>query len=978
MHLKRCYRWPLAACCWLAAASALAEPADDQYRVAAGHYAAGRWALAAEEFEEFLGQFPNHALADSVRFYCGEALVQQERYGEAWELFAQFLQRQPDHKLAPQALFRLGEAAYFLKDGEAAEQAFGDFRRRQREHPLNQFVLPYLGDLVLLRGDAAAAKSLYAEALDKHPQGPLRDACRFGLARSLEALGDTAGAERFYRFVAYESKDEVADDAQLRLGLLHYHARRFELAERELARLEKAFPQSENRPHARYWLARSHFARQNWEGAAATLTGLSVPPDHELAPAIALAAGEALARLGRTEEAKSRLNEVVGKWPQSEWADDALQANIDLALATGDAEAIDALASDFVRRFAESELLPSVKLAHGRSLLKREKFQEAAAVFQSLVSGGEHDSAASDRADRYYYYLGLARLGANEFEAAMAAVDRIALDGANPELADGVRVARAAALVGLERFEEAVPLLRQYIASQPSGPDAGKCRAQLVVALTRLGRLAQAAGAHEDLAQRNSDHPHFLPATEFLAESAYQAGDKILARKLFAMLAREGNPPQYAAKGLSGLAWLEFEGNDPAQSAAVFERLLKEHPGSKLAAEAAMMQARSHERLQQFDAAAAVYRMLLEKHGESELAPAAMLALAGLLDRQGKKAEAAALYDTLVKEHPQAKDLDQALYQWAWTLADLHQPEAADAVFARLLDEHPQSRYAPDAAYRLAERAAQRKEYARARQLVEHILRGEAEPDVVAHSLYLQGQVAALEERWPEVAPPMERLLREHSASPLKLAAMYWAAEGYYRQQQYDEAGRRLAELAPLADAGNEAWLAMVPLRQAQVLAHQKQWDEAQQIASGIAARWPQFRQQYEADYLLGRCLMAEAKFSEARDAFERTIRSPIGGQTETAAMAQWMIGETYFHQKNYTEAIKAYYRVERLFPYPRWQAGALLQAGKCHEMRGEFHEAVRQYGQLLKDYADSPFAEEASQRLRVSQKRATVAASQE
>jgi TolA-binding protein len=90
--------------------------------------------------------------------------------------------------------------------------------------------------------------------------------------------------------------------------------------------------------------------------------------------------------------------------------------------------------------------------------------------------------------------------------------------------------------------------------------------------------------------------------------------------------------------------------------------------------------------------------------------------------------------------------------------------------------------------------------------------------------------------------------------------------------------------------------------------------------------------------------------------------------------MAQWMIGETYFHQKDYLEAIKAYYRVERLFPYPRWQAGALLQSGKCHEMRGEFQEAAKLYGRLLKDHADSPFAEEASQRLRVAEKRATVA----
>ena len=39
---------------------AWAEPADDQYAVAAGHYAQGRWELAVEEFDQFLKDHGRH------------------------------------------------------------------------------------------------------------------------------------------------------------------------------------------------------------------------------------------------------------------------------------------------------------------------------------------------------------------------------------------------------------------------------------------------------------------------------------------------------------------------------------------------------------------------------------------------------------------------------------------------------------------------------------------------------------------------------------------------------------------------------------------------------------------------------------------------------------------------------------------------------------------------------------------------------
>jgi TolA-binding protein len=102
----------------------------------------------------------------------------------------------------------------------------------------------------------------------------------------------------------------------------------------------------------------------------------------------------------------------------------------------------------------------------------------------------------------------------------------------------------------------------------------------------------------------------------------------------------------------------------------------------------------------------------------------------------------------------------------------------------------------------------------------------------------------------------------------------------------------------------------------------------------------------------------------EANSYFDVVIRNDAAKGTETAAQAQWRIGETLFLQEKWAEAIQAYYRVESQYNYPYWQAAALLQAGKCQEKLNNQHQAVILYGNLLKRFPDSEFAQTARERL--------------
>jgi TolA-binding protein len=260
------------------------------------------------------------------------------------------------------------------------------------------------------------------------------------------------------------------------------------------------------------------------------------------------------------------------------------------------------------------------------------------------------------------------------------------------------------------------------------------------------------------------------------------------------------------------------------------------------------------------------------------------------------------------------------------------------------------------------------KDYGQAAKFASEIVDAKNNGGMTAHALYLQARVAMAQQNWAGLKQPLERLLKEYPNDSLAFSAKYWLAEGEYRQGHYQAGAEQFALLNDESAGRTEKWLPMIPLRQAQALAQLGEWSDALTIARKIKADSPQFEQLYEVDYVIGRALASQADFVGARNAYSEVIRSLTGGKTETAAMAQWMIGETYFHQENYQAAVREYLRVEILYAYPRWQAGALLQAGKCHESLGQWKEAAELYARLIRVYPRTEFTVDAQSRLRVAE----------
>jgi TolA-binding protein len=115
---------------------------------------------------------------------------------------------------------------------------------------------------------------------------------------------------------------------------------------------------------------------------------------------------------------------------------------------------------------------------------------------------------------------------------------------------------------------------------------------------------------------------------------------------------------------------------------------------------------------------------------------------------------------------------------------------------------------------------------------------------------------------------------------------------------------------------------------------------------------------------VIGWSLQNQAELEQARDFYRKVLCNPAAERTETAAKAQCMIAETFYHQGNWKDALREYMKVEILYDFPYWQSKSLIQAAKCHEKLGERKEAVALYQQVIEKYPKTEQAAEAAKLL--------------
>ncbi len=959
---------------------ALAQTAQNEYALAMSFYERGEYVASISAFGSVIRRYPNSVQGSVSNLYLGESLAYESEYELAFEAFSTFVDEMPGHDLVARGRFRMGETAYHLGRTGLAIRLLEEFALVYPEDSLNSIALPYLGELRLKNQELRLAEKVFAKALRAYPDGQLAEQCRFGLAESLRLQGRDDEALKAYGRILSDDDQSLVAKAEYQIGLLALTAGEYGEARQHLAAsLNVRSAQRDRDVHywiARSWMQEAEFGRALENYRVALDDDFPVDSDSGLSREVEIAAFREGAHCATMVEewstAESWLLTLERKYPRHPEAADALAARCELAYRNERQVRFRPLATEFLAKFSSHVEATRIEEMLGRLEYEEKQFGRAVFHFSRLFSDPPRVGVSDEKLATWGYLLALAYIGSGEFEDALALLDLLSEQVLSPKMVGDISICRASTLVAMGDRKSAVVAYRKFLSMVESGPEAIRARMELCDVCADLKDWGAARAVFLELTEQEQieDAGSLERLAKRLGDGAYQQEDYTLAIEYYEFLLNGDHDGATIAVSLSGLGWAHLKRDGAAAGQAFFARIIREYPESDEVSEALMARGLFLLDSGELEASEQTFSVVVEEHSDSEHFGTALLHRAQVLQTLGGNTNLRKSRDSLtdyIHQSADSTDLDQAIYRLAWVYHDMNLPRRSHDKFRQIISDFPNSDRWPDAAYRMAKLYVNAGEAEEAQALIERILKSEAPPAVVARAIYLQGQLAGDAGEWKRVTEAMQTLISRSKDESLVSKSRYWLAESLYRANLFVEAKTEWESLSQHPGATSRELLPWIELRLAQCLVQLGQWPQALTIVNSGLMVFPEFGSLAEFHFIRGRAFCQQGLLDEARMAFEVVALANSNRDNVTAAMAQWRIGETFFHQEQFENAIKAYEKVAVNYSCPRWRAAAMIQAGKCQEQLGNWQQSAKLYGQLVLEHPESEFAEAAKARLAVA-----------
>ncbi|GAB5495135.1 MAG: hypothetical protein Phyf2KO_02150 [Phycisphaerales bacterium] len=969
------------------------ELADQaRYGLAVAASRLGRHEDVAEALEQVVGQSRFQFAMESSLLLAQSRLALGEPR-EAATLLERATSRHDSHKLMPQASALLVESWYRSGQADRAIDSYEEYEGLLSGAPgerasyfagLSEAKLGrhaeaadrfgrigrsgsvLAGQALLAQGRSLQSIGRLDEALNAYERAAAKSGtsspfeAKLGSAQVLSDLGRHTEASEVLDSISRAAlTDRAASRLDLEIGRIATLMGEYDAATRALRQVESGGPE-DLRDDAAYWHARA-LSESGEPGRAAELLEDAVDEFRrsELLPEMTYELGIAQGKAGDYDEAIRTLREFKEQYRGHSLESQALLAAASFAQNADDQTTASRLAEEAADGL-DGDSAIQARFLSAESAYQQGEYPAAARQFARLAdqipNGHKLESMV-------VYRLGMSLRQIGETDAATQTLRGLFESTRDVDQYKAGLLALGDMAYNAERWDDAAEWLGRYVELGSDAPSWNGSALRLGLAHSKSGDRRAAAEVFQEILVAGADD-------EISARAAYELGlvqlaleDRDGAASSFEQASRLGDE-EVTGYALRQLAQLARDAGDDARAAEYFAEAADSSDG-ELAGATVLEQGRALLSAGSYEQALRVLGDLAEDAPESSVREQARALGVIAASRAGDHELAVELSDGYERSRGMISELDDqtaatVLYERGRSLVAIERAEDAESSFEALISRYPDSRLAAHTGLELAVLAMSQERFEDAADYCANVLLDteSVDPAVVEQTRYRLGVSArALDEHIQAIDALYPLAVRE-PADRLSASAALLAGESNLALGKLSEA-QALFEIA--ADFDDDSIRPVAMIRLGEVFGGLQYWARAEEMYQDFLGDYPDDDRAYLALFGSSWAKENQGLHDEAIEGYTDVIESHDG---ETAARAQFQIGECLFAQENHEEAVKAFLRVDLVYAYPQWSAAALYEAGRCFEELERADDAVKQYTDVIERFNETDWAPMSERRL--------------
>jgi len=871
------------------------------YADAANFQTNGAIDLAIINWKDFLQKFPGSELSPKVAHYLGVCYMQSDppELIEAAKSFGVALKTKK-YELREESLFNRGWCFYAAAisnettDKGLLKESLDTFGTLFKENPKSSYrdrVYFYSGEAAYSMGNAKQAIDFYSNflLLDGIEKSPLRCDALYALGIAQEEVDELPAAAKSYEQLLNScTETDLVVDVQLRLGDIRLFEKEYDKA---IEFFQKVIDDS---------------------------TGLATDGDRAHA---LFRQGYSFARLQKADEAAKRYEQLVEKYPESQYALTATLAAAQTRYQTGD---MNAAAKGFQQLLGSDDASAATEAAHW---IARIEIGKAAAS----ASG----SAARQTAAEAAYDVASKRIKAGT-EGSYAVT--LELDAAE------------ALSFQKDKLAESMTAFEKVANENPTSPLAPRAIYNAAFTALQIGEHDRSIRLSNDFQKRFESDPLFPDVAFIGAEATLLAGDPAEAAKRYQKLIGDskyrnnGQRAQWVLRGATAFNMAD----QPVEVVKLISAELGSIKNANQRAEALLLAGQAQ--LKSGDAVAAVESFRASREADPNWARSGeAFLLAGQAQMQaGNEKAAIGIWKELVTSDPETRIADQARYKLGQLASDNGDYAEAIAQFEPVIASGREFGLLPFSMYGKGWAQMSAGDYRSADQTLNQTIEKFPDHAILDDALLAQGITQRNLEKYDVAAETLTRFLKTGPKGILRGHGLYELSLVRQKQNQPEQASARLQEL--VTEVPDYPGMDKVIYELGWSLKEAGKEDEAIEQFQTLISKYPENPMAGEAAYYVGQKQYRDERWVEAAKSFEIAAQAK---ETDTAAetprdelleKSLYRLGWSYFKSGDYPAAEAAFIRQFREVAEGPLFLDAMMMVGESRFKQNQFETALRAY----------------------------------